>query len=696
VEWYPVPNRLANETSPYLRQHADNPVDWYPWGEEAFRIAQEQDKPILLSIGYAACHWCHVMAHECFENPDIARLMNERFVCIKVDREERPDIDALYMSAVQAMTGQGGWPLTVFLTPDGRPFYGGTYFPPEDRPGLPGFPRVLLAVSETYRTRRAEVERAASDLVHFLNQQFALTLPTSTLTSTLLDEAARNLVPEFDREHGGFGTAPKFPAPTTLEFLLRTFRRVGSQRAREMVTFSLEHMIRGGIYDHIGGGFHRYAVDAAWEIPHFEKMLYDNAQLSRLLVLAYQASGNPLFRRTATETLDYVLRELRLPGGGFASTQDADVEGEEGKFYTWTTEELEEALGPQLFSVAQQYFGLRPEGNFEGKHVLHVPNPPEHVAAALGIGQEELMAQVAAIRSRLFALREQRPHPARDEKVLTSWNGLLLQALAEAATVLGEPTYAEAAVQLAAFLRDHLAEGDAHLWHVFADGQAKVTGLLEDYAYLARGLLALYELTFDRQWLHWARRLTETILREFRDPATGDFFDTTEHADHLVARPKSLFDSPTPSPIAVTADVFLRLSLLFGDGRYEEYARTVLERYAPLASEHPTGMSQFLLVLDFLLAEPFEIALVGNPEQPDMAALLKVVREPYVPAKVVALRRPHEYDESIPLLLDRPQKNGTATAYVCRHFVCQQPVTTPAELARQLGLDDRDFTSVRE
>ncbi|MCM8748445.1 thioredoxin domain-containing protein [Thermomicrobiaceae bacterium CFH 74404] len=682
-----MPNRLQHETSPYLLQHADNPVDWYPWGEEAFRVAREQDKPILLSIGYSACHWCHVMEHESFENPEIAHLMNELFINIKVDREERPDLDELYMSAVQVLTGHGGWPLTVFLTPDGKPFYGGTYFPPEDRGQMPGFPRVLLAVAEAYHQRRDEVERASSELVKHLEQQFRLPLEPTSLQPSLLDEAARNLVPHFDREHGGFGGAPKFPSPMPLEFLLRTFKRTGAPRALEMVTITLDRMARGGIYDQIGGGFHRYAVDAVWLVPHFEKMLYDNALLSRVYLLAYQASGNPFFRRIAEETIDYVLREMTSPEGGFYATQDADSEGEEGKFYLWTPEEIEDVLGSEQARVVMRYFGVRPGGNFEGKSILYIPHDPRQVAAELGLELDELERAIADARRKLYDARARRVWPGRDEKVIVSWNGLMLRAMAEAASVLGREDYAAAAVRNAEFLSSTVAR-DGHLFHVYKDGRAKIEGMLEDYAYLINGLVSLYEATFEARWIAWARELAETMLAEFSDPEQGDFFDTSVRSEALVARPKGLFDSATPSGNGAAAEALLRLSLLLGETRYQQRATAILERYARLASEHPVGFGQFLIAIDFALGQPFEVALVGEPSAPDTRALLRVVREPYQPYKVVALRQPGDEQaaEIVPLLAHRTMVDSRATAYVCRNFACQQPVTEPEALAEQLGV----------
>ncbi len=682
-----MPNRLANEKSLYLRQHADNPVDWYPWGEEAFRVAREQDKPILLSIGYSSCHWCHVMEHECFENPEIARLQNELFVNVKVDREERPDLDELYMNALQAMTGSGGWPLNVFLTPEGKPFYGGTYFPPEDRGQLPAWPRVLVAVSQAFRERRDEVERAAEDLVQYLRQQTRPPLQPHSLREQLLDEAARNLVPHYDRVHGGFGDAPKFPSPLQLEFLLRTYRRAGAPRALEMVLQSLTAMARGGIYDQIGGGFHRYAVDAAWLVPHFEKMLYDNALLARVYALAYVASGAPLCRQIAEETVAYLVRDMRASHGGFCSAQDADSEGGEGAFYLWTDEEIASVVGPEEAALVCRYFGVTPHGNFEGKSILHIPDDPATVAAQFGLSLDELEERVRRARALLLEARTRRPAPARDDKVIVAWNGLTIRALADVATALDRPEYIAPAVEAAQFLHGHLWDGTT-LWHVWEDGEARIPGFLEDYAHLANGLLSLYEATFDTRWVAWARQLVECILERFLDPEVGDFFDTPADSERLIVRPKTFVDQGTPSGNGAAVEALLRLGTLLGEQRYLDRATHVLERYARLVVEHPIACGQLLVAMDFALGQPFEIALVGDPQDPRTRSLLRVVYGNYLPNRVVALRRPDDDTASavVPLLAERSMLDGQPTAYVCRHFVCQRPVATATDLAAQLGV----------
>jgi uncharacterized protein YyaL (SSP411 family) len=480
----PVANRLANETSPYLLQHKDNPVDWYPWGSEALAKAKAEDKPILVSIGYSACHWCHVMEHESFEDPETAAVMNEHFVNVKVDREERPDVDALYMTAVQAMTGHGGWPLNVFLMPDGTPFYGGTYWPPEDRMGMPAFQRVLEAVADTYRTQREQIEEQGERVRDVLQQAMSVQPEPGEIEERLISEAVELLGQRFDARHGGFGGAPKFPQASVLEFLLRADRFLDSARARTMVTTTLDRMAAGGIYDQIGGGFHRYAVDAIWLVPHFEKMLYDNAQLARLYLDAYRLTGTPRYREVVEETLDYVLREMTSPEGGFYSTQDADSEGEEGKFYVWTPEEIDAAVGPEDGRVLRAYYGVEPGGNFEGKSILFRPNSDEAVATTLGLSVAELREQVRAASAKLRAARDKRVWPGRDEKVLASWNGMMLRAFAEASRALDRPDYRAAAVRSAEFLLTTMSR-DGRLLHTYKDGRARIAGFLDDYANVA-------------------------------------------------------------------------------------------------------------------------------------------------------------------------------------------------------------------
>ena len=679
-------NRLIHETSPYLLQHAHNPVDWYPWGEEALAKARAEDKPILLSIGYSACHWCHVMEHESFEDGETAGLMNELFVSIKVDREERPDLDTIYMNAVQAMTGRGGWPMTVFLTPDGRPFYGGTYFPPEDRHGLPGFRRVLLSAAQTYRDRREEIEQSANHIRDHIERLNTLPASGPTLSRSLLRAAYDALWASYDAVHGGFGRAPKFPPSMSLEFLLRTYQRTGERRALSMVENTLQKMARGGLYDQLGGGFHRYSVDAVWLVPHFEKMLYDNALLSRLYLHAYQVTGDTFYRCIAEETLDYVAREMTASLGGFYSTQDADSEGEEGRFFVWTPGEIRSVLGEEEGSLFCHHFGVTGGGNFEGRNILHVRKQLAEVSRETGISAVELQEVIDRGRTKLFAEREKRVKPGRDDKVLTAWNGLMLKGFAEAARVLRRSDYLQIALANADFLLSTLRR-DGRLLRTYKDGQARLNGYLEDYAFLVDGLLALYEATFDQHWFEEARALTDTMIEQFWDDVGGGFFKTSRDHETLITRPKDFFDNAVPSGNSVAADVLLRLAILTSEPKYERKAVTVLELTRDAVAQHPSGFGHLLCALDFHLSRPKEIAIVGDPESAGTQALLDVVFGCYLPNKVVALVRPDDPvpAQAISLLEGRHQIDGKATAYVCENYTCQLPVTDPEALAEQLG-----------
>ncbi len=689
------PNRLIHETSPYLLQHAYNPVDWYPWGPEALERARREDKPILLSIGYSACHWCHVMERESFEDEATARLMNEHFVCIKVDREERPDLDAIYMEAVQAMTHHGGWPMTVFLLPDGTPFYGGTYFPPAPRYGMPSFQQVLLAVASAYRSQREQVERSAHQLRELLCQQPQLggVSGPEALAPAILEQAERVLAQTFDEVNGGFGGAPKFPQPMCLEALLRIAQRTGKPETLHMVRLTLDKMAQGGIYDHLGGGFHRYSVDAQWLVPHFEKMLYDNAQLARVYLHAYLATGEPFYRRICEETLDYVLREMTSPEGGFYSTQDADSEGEEGKFYLWTPAEVHALLGEEGGRLFCAYFDVTERGNFEGKSILHTPRAAEEVAAEQGVSEGRLQEMIERGRRVLLAAREQRVKPARDEKILTAWNGLMLQAFAEAAATLERDDYRRAAVRNAEFVLSALrapGEGPLRLHRSYKDGQARLNAYLEDYACYAAGLLALYEATFDRRWFEAAQRLAGTMIDQFADDAGGGFFDTSADHEALLTRPKNLYDSATPSGSSMACEVLLRLAEYLDDADYRARTERLLAGLRDALAQHPSAFGELLCALDFYLGPVKQIALVGDPHDERMRALLRVVYGHYLPNKVVALRLPGpEGDEAatcIPLLREREAIGQQATAYVCEHFTCRLPVTDPQALQAELGL----------
>jgi uncharacterized protein YyaL (SSP411 family) len=675
-------NRLAGETSPYLLQHAGNPVDWYPWGPEALGRAKAEDKPILLSVGYAACHWCHVMAHESFEDPETARLMNEHFVNVKVDREERPDVDAIYMSAVQAMTGQGGWPMTVVLTPEGEPFFAGTYFPNTDRLGMPSFRKVLMAVADAWRDRREDARKQGRQVAqHVAMQTGALAGAAGELDEELLRRALDGIGQGFDPQWGGFASAPKFPQPMTLEFLLRCHLR-GWPKALEMVQLTLDRMAVGGIFDQLGGGFHRYSTDHRWLVPHFEKMLYDNAQLVRLYARAWQVTAAERHREVVRRTAAYLLRDLRHPDGGFFSSQDADSEGVEGRFFVWSFQELSEMAG----ELVARWFGATPEGNWEGVNVLWTPLPPQTVAERAGVGVQELEDAVLEGRARLFEHREtSRVPPATDDKVLAAWNGLAIAALAEAGRVLPEPAYVEAATACAEFVLGTMRTPDGRLSRAWRDGRQGGPGYLDDYACMSEACLTLYETTFEPRWLREAVALADGILELFADPR-GGFFQTGSDAERLVVRPKELFDNAVPAGSSVAAEVLLRLGRLLGQERYEAAALGALRSVRELLARAPTGFGYALGAADFALSRVREVAIIGEPRAGDTQALLGEVRRRYRPNQVVALAAPSDRDAlaAAPLLADRPTLDGHATAYVCEHFACQQPVTEPEALAAQL------------
>jgi uncharacterized protein len=680
-------NRLADETSPYLLQHKDNPVDWYPWGEEALSRARQEDKPVLLSVGYSACHWCHVMERESFENEETARMMNEHFVNIKVDREERPDIDSIYMSAVQALTHHGGWPMTVFMTPDGAPFYGGTYFPPVPSRGMPSFQQLLLSLADAYENHRAEVLKSAESVRDYLRASTGAAVPKAEVTGIeILDSAAASLLSQLDRRFGGFGGAPKFPQAMNLEVLLRHSHRTGDKAALDGVELTLRSMANGGIYDQLGGGFARYSVDEYWLVPHFEKMLYDNALLSRLYLETHLATGDPFYRRIAEETLDYVLRDMTSEEGGFFSAEDADSEGEEGKFYVWAPSEIEAALDPEDAQLATRYWDVTERGNFEGKNILYVPRPPEAVAAEFGLAPEKLWERIVEIREKLFAIRQRRVRPGRDEKVLAAWNGLMLRSFALAARITGRQDYREAAVKNATFLLEKLKE-DGRLHRSYKDGRARFNGYLEDYAMVADGLVALYEATFETRWLVEADALCDAVSELFWDEEKRAFYDTPADHEELVTRPRDVYDNAAPSGTSVATEVLLKLALLLDRNDYRQRAEDILEELSGGMEKIPGAFGRLLCALDFSTSEPREVAIVGNPDAPDTKALIAKVYEGYLPNKVVAGRDPDDDEAAglIPLLAERPARDGRATAYVCVQYACQTPTAEPEELARQLA-----------
>ncbi len=649
-----MPNRLAGETSPYLLQHKDNPVDWFPWGEEALARARERDVPLLVSVGYSACHWCHVMERESFEDPEIAALMNERFVPIKVDREERPDIDAICMEAVQAMTGHGGWPLNTFLTPEQAPFYAGTYFPPESRHGLPSWRMVLLAVAEAWQTRREEIRQQGSRVVQSLGATARLQPSSEPMREQLLEGALSALAQTYDRANGGWGGAPKFPAASVIELLL-------ARGEREMSLQTLRAMERGGIYDQIGGGFSRYSVDATWTVPHFEKMLYDNALLARAYLHGWQVSGEERMRRVCCETLDWALREMRGPEGGFCSALDADSEGVEGKFYVWTDEELRDVLR-ELYDEAIAYFTPK---RFEHGLILEARGPEP--------------AALPEIREKLFAARARRVRPGLDDKRLTAWNALMIAALADAGAVLERGDYLEAAVACASFVLELLRDSRGRLLRTWKDGRGRLGAYLEDHAFLLEALIGLYEATFDPRWYREAVGLADTLLARFCDPEHGGFFTTPDDHERLIARRKDLEDSPVPSGNSAACLGLLRLALLSGEGSYERHGLGVLRLLYELAGRHPQAFGHLLQALDFYLAPVREVAIVGP--DPGAAALLRVVRGAYRPHLVLA----GGAGDGVPLLEGRQPVDGRAAAYVCEHFVCQAPVTDPSALGAALG-----------
>jgi uncharacterized protein YyaL (SSP411 family) len=671
-------NRLARETSPYLLQHAHNPVDWYPWGEEAFARARGENRPILLSVGYSACHWCHVMERESFENPDIARLMNEGFVNVKVDREERPDVDDVYMKAVQMLTGRGGWPMTVFLTPDGKPFYGGTYFPPVDRHGMPGFPRVLEAISRAYRERPDEVAKAVDQLLAGLARSEQIRRRDGELDPGLPRRAAEALLAHVDRQEGGLGGAPKFPHSTAFQLFLRQHRASGNAALLEAVVLTCDRMARGGMYDQIGGGFHRYSVDAHWLVPHFEKMLYDNAQIPRLYLEAYQVTGDPGFRRIVEDTLDYVLRDLRAPEGGFYSATDADSEGEEGKYFVWTPAEVARLVPPEDVDLVCRYWDISEGGNFEGKSIAHVTLSVEQVAKLFGRTPADAAAAIERTRARLLGARAERVPPLRDEKILTSWNALAIGTLAESGRVLGARRFVEAAVAATDFIWKRM-RADGKLLHVWAAGRAKHGAYLDDHAFLASALLDLYEATGDRVHLDRARELVAALEERFRDEHGGGYFFTAHDEERLIARSKPGADGALPSGNAVAAHVFLRLHHLTGDEALRARAEEVLRLYHEEAAENPFAYAAYLQALELHLEGPVEVVVAATDGGADGDALWAEVAQTYLPHRVLVAARAGDHDPLAPAR-DRPPVGGRATAYVCRSFTCSAPVTDPAEL----------------
>jgi len=673
-----VTNRLALESSPYLLQHAENPVDWYPWGDAAFERARSDDRPVLLSIGYSACHWCHVMAHESFENPRIAALMNELFVSVKVDREERPDVDSVYMGAAQAMGVQGGWPLTVFLTPDGLPFFAGTYFPPADRQGMRGFPAVLRAAAGAYREQRDEVG-SMGDQVRAAVVPRPMPAPGDP-TAPLLDEAARALVGQTDRSRGGFGGAPKFPHPQALDLLLRRSVATRDAAMRDAAVLSLDAMARGGIHDQVGGGFHRYSVDARWAVPHFEKMLYDNALLAPVYLRAFQVSGREDLREVCTRTLDYVARELRLPGGAFAASQDADSPGGEGAFFVWTPAQLREALGDEDGTLAARVFGVVDGGNFEhGTTVLSMPYPLAQVARSLQLDEGALHDRIETIRTRLLAVRASRAAPARDGKVITAWNALAIAAYARAGSALGRADYVAIARTCADFVLEHIVR-DGVVHRIWNEADARIIGFLDDVANLGDALLTLYEATGEPRYFVAALRCCERVVGQHRD-SDGNYYDTAEEAEPLIVRPRTIDDNPVSAGQSVAAQLFCRMHAFTGEDRWREYAMEIIAPLTTVVARAPLAVAGLAAAMELAVGPMREVAIAGDVADERTRALLAVAQRGADPLVVLAWGPATD----VPLLAGRPLVDGLPAAYVCRGFVCTAPVTDAAALERELS-----------
>jgi uncharacterized protein len=680
------PNRLIDEQSPYLRQHAHNPVDWFPWGNEALDRARAENKPILLSIGYSACHWCHVMERESFENERIARLMNENFVSIKVDREERPDLDQIYMDAVQLLTGRGGWPLTVFLTPDGKPFYGGTYFPPEDRQGMAGFPRVLAAINNAFRNQPRDIEQNVDRLLKGLEGLAEFRPDGGELRPDMAETGARALAQHYDRVNGGIGHAPKFPNSFVFSLFLRIYQATDDRQFAEMTRETLTKMAKGGIYDQLGGGFHRYSVDDRWLVPHFEKMLYDNALLARLYLDAGRALDEPELLSVAREILDYVLREMTSPEGGFYSTQDADSEGEEGKFFLWTPAETREVLGEELSRIAERYFDITSEGNFEGRNILHRTISTDEAARMFKTSPEDMRRTVDEIRRRLSEARERRVKPGRDDKILAAWNGMMISALAEGYRALGDQRYLAGGARAVEFVRARLWQG-ATLKRSFKDGVARFNAYLEDYALLANAMIDMYEASLDGGYLDFARVLAGAILERFLDGEKGGFFFTSTDHERLVTRSKAVFDGSTPSGNSAAVMALLRLYAYTGEERYEVEARRTLKLLRNFIEQQPFAFSHMLEAVDLYQRGPTEIVIVGERDAPEFQQWLVLLGQRYLPNRTLFVSDPHKGDAGfIPeQVRGKSQVNGALTAYVCRERACSAPITSLDALERALS-----------
>jgi uncharacterized protein YyaL (SSP411 family) len=694
-------NKLINETSPYLLQHAHNPVDWHPWGEEALAQAKKENKPIFLSIGYAACHWCHVMERESFENEKIAEILNEHFISIKVDREEHPDLDDIYMTAVMAISGSGGWPMTVFLTPELKPFYGGTYFPPEDKWGRVGFKNLILRLNDFWQNgqSRTKLYQDADTLSKVVEQRTSLSLPVdedSRLDANLLANAARQLEAVFDDKWGGFSSAPKFPASNAIMFLLRDYHRTGNKRSLEMATFTLDKMHSGGMYDHLAGGFHRYSVNNEWLVPHFEKMLYDNAQLAVVYTEAYQVTGNEKYARIAREIFDYVMTYMTDASGSIYSTEDADSQGKEGIFYLWKREEIDRILSREEAKVLSRFYNVKTSGNFSsheeyhrGFNILHIRKDAAEVAKELGMTEKKLENALSDIKKKLLEVRDKRERPGLDDKVITSWNALMISAFSRGFQVLADKKYLNAAVRAAVFLMDKMRTEDGRLLRTHREGKSRFFAYLEDYAYTTRAFIDLYEAGFDEQWLFEAEALTEEMIAQFWEEKSASLFDTSQFHKNLIVRAKSTNDSAIPSPVGMAIDSFLRLGKLLNRENYTQKAGRLLRANQPYMEKAPQGYLTLLMNVDSLIHSPKEIAIVGGKDAEDTQTLLREIHTRFIPHRIIALLDPRSKDAAeiaakIPLLSGRTSIKGRATAYVCENFACQLPVTSPEELIKQL------------
>lgn len=699
-------NRLIHEKSPYLLQHAHNPVDWYSWGEEAFEKAKKEDKPIFLSVGYSTCHWCHVMEEESFSNPEMAKIMNDHFVSIKVDREERPDVGNIYMQVVMAMTGSGGWPMTVILTPDLKPFFGGTYFPPEDRWGSPGLKTILQTIAQKWERERKQILESSENITRAVRAEAqAKAAMSHALDEKTLEKAYQQFRSQFDSQWGGFGGAPKFPRSHTLSFLLRYWKRSGDVKALEMVEKTLQGMAKGGMYDHIGGGFHRYSTDRLWRIPHFEKMLYDQAILSKTYLEAYQATGKEEYARTAREIFKYVLRDMTGPEGAFYSAEDADSapdparpkEKSEGAFYLWPYEEIVSLLGQERANIFNYYFGVEPKGNtpkdphgeFLGRNILYVAHSLEETAGKFGKTLEEVSQLLKEAKAKLFQARSKRLRPHLDDKVLTDWNGLMISSLAFGSRVLNEPSYREAAQKAADFLLEKMKQKDGRLMHRYRDGEVAITGFIEDYAFFTHGLYDLYEATFDPRYLEEAKFFLKGMFRLFWDEAGGGFFLTGKDAEKLIARTKELYDGAIPSGNSLAALSLLRVGRLTMDREMENWARSTLDAFSEEIDRFPAGYPQMLLVLDFAVGPSREIVIAGGENDSGTQSMIRETYSRFLPNKVIALHPPggekaKRIEALSPFIENQVSKDDKPTAYVCKNYVCDFPTTDVSKLRELL------------